>query len=90
MGDDLTDLALIALGVLLGLSAVLRAAGNLAAWATGTSLPTGGALAGLGVLAHPTNPAMDQRRGARACRAGGGVRPGRDAPGGHLMILDEP
>ncbi|MFI8528161.1 type IV secretory system conjugative DNA transfer family protein [Promicromonospora sukumoe] len=56
MGDELTDLGLIALGGLLGLAAVLRAAGSLAAWATGANAPTGSALTGLGVLLRPADP----------------------------------
>jgi type IV secretory pathway TraG/TraD family ATPase VirD4 len=56
MGDDLTDLALIGLGVLLGLSTVLRVAGSLAAWITRASSPTGGALTGLGALSDPADP----------------------------------
>jgi type IV secretion system protein VirD4 len=56
MGDELTDLGLIGLGVLLGLAAVLRAAGNAAAWVTGAGLPTGVALTGLGVLVRPADP----------------------------------
>ncbi|MFC8797022.1 type IV secretory system conjugative DNA transfer family protein [Promicromonospora sp. NPDC057138] len=56
MGDDLTDLALIGLGALVGLSVVLRAAGTLAACVTGASQPASGALAGLEVLAHPADP----------------------------------
>jgi type IV secretion system protein VirD4 len=57
MGDELTDLGLIALGALLGLAAVLRVAGSLAAWATGADAPTGSALTGLGVLLRPADPA---------------------------------
>ncbi|MEV0949094.1 TraM recognition domain-containing protein [Promicromonospora sp. NPDC050249] len=57
MGDELTDLGLIGLGVLLGLATVLRAAGSLAAWATGADAPTGNALTGLGVLLRPADPA---------------------------------
>ncbi|MFE7503845.1 type IV secretory system conjugative DNA transfer family protein [Promicromonospora sp. NPDC057488] len=58
MGDELTDLGLITLGAVLGLAAVLRTAGSLAAWATGASAPTGSALTGLGVLLRPANPAV--------------------------------
>lgn len=56
MGDELTDLGLIALGALIGLATVLRVAGSVAAWATGAGAPAGSALAGLGVLLRPADP----------------------------------
>jgi type IV secretion system protein VirD4 len=46
---------LAAAGVLAGL---LRAAGTIAAWLTGTRQPEGGLATGLLVLAHPTRPAV--------------------------------
>ena len=49
---------LAALGVLAGL---LRVAGSIAAWLTGTRRPTGGLGAGLTVLAHPARPAVALR-----------------------------
>ncbi|WP_288077005.1 type IV secretory system conjugative DNA transfer family protein [Rhodococcus sp. (in: high G+C Gram-positive bacteria)] len=58
LGDELTNLGiglLIAAGVF---AAILRGAGSVAAWITGTSQPTGGIEAGLGVLLHPGDPAM--------------------------------
>ena len=47
-----------ALGVVAGL---LRAAGTIAAWLTGTHEPAGNFGAGLAVLAHPTRPAVPLR-----------------------------
>lgn len=56
-GDELSNLGiglLIAAAILAG---ILRGAGSVAAWITGTSQPTGGVEAGLGVLLNPGDPA---------------------------------
>ncbi len=57
LGDELTNLALGLLAAAAVLAALLRAAGSVAAWVTGADQPTGGIEAGLGVLAHPGDPA---------------------------------
>ena len=57
LGDELSNLGiglLIAAAVLAG---VLRGAGSVAAWITGTAQPIGGVEAGLGVLLNPDDPA---------------------------------
>ncbi len=57
LGDELSNLGI---GILIGaavLAAILRGAGSVAAWITGTGQPTGGIEAGLGVLLHPGDPA---------------------------------
>nr|WP_231974530.1 type IV secretory system conjugative DNA transfer family protein [Tessaracoccus timonensis] len=56
MGDELTNLLLIAIGGLLGVAFVLRAAGSVAAFVTGTPQPTTGATGGVAVFFHPANP----------------------------------
>ncbi|MFT4082111.1 MAG: TraM recognition domain-containing protein [Nocardioides sp.] len=58
LGDELTNLGLGALAAAVVLAAVLRGAGSVAAWLTGLRQPAGGIAAGLGVLAHPTRPAI--------------------------------
>ena len=58
LGDELTNLGiglLIAAAILAG---ILRGAGSLAAWITGTAQPAGGIEAGLGVLLHAGDPAV--------------------------------
>lgn len=58
-GDDTA--VNLALGLLAGLgvlAVLLRAAGTVAAWLTGTAAPKGGIGAGLGVLAHPARPGV--------------------------------
>lgn len=55
--DTLVNAALIGLGGLLGVAAMLRAAGSIAALAARTEQPDTGLAAGLGVLAHPGTPA---------------------------------
>ncbi len=58
LGDELTNLGiglLIAAAILAG---ILRGAGSLAAWITGTAQPAGGIETGLGVLLHPGDPAV--------------------------------
>ncbi|RPF21310.1 TraM-binding TraD/TraG-like protein [Myceligenerans xiligouense] len=55
-GQELTNLALIALAALLTLSAMLRLAGNMAAFLTGRPMPAGGPATGLKVLTDPAHP----------------------------------
>ena len=57
MGDELTNAALIALIGAFGLALVLRGAGSVAAFLSGTPQPTAGPASGLGVLFHPADPA---------------------------------
>lgn len=56
-GDELTNAAMIGLVVLFGVALVLRGAGSVAAWITGTSQPSGGPASGIGVLFYPGDPA---------------------------------
>ncbi|SCQ73717.1 type IV secretory system conjugative DNA transfer family protein [Propionibacterium freudenreichii] len=56
-GDELTNAAMIGLVVLFGVALILRGAGSVAAWFTGTSQPTGGPASGIGVLFDPGDPA---------------------------------
>ncbi len=56
-GDELTNAAMIGLVVLFGIALVLRGAGSVAAWITGTSQPAGGPASGVGVLFRPGDPA---------------------------------
>ena len=56
-GDELTNAAMIGLGALFGVALVLRGAGSVAAWVTGTNQPTGGPASGISVLFHPDDPA---------------------------------
>lgn len=55
-GDELTNAAMIGLVALFGIALVLRAAGTITAWLTGTPQPEGGLAAGIGVLFHPGDP----------------------------------
>jgi type IV secretory pathway TraG/TraD family ATPase VirD4 len=55
-GDELTNAAMIGLVALFGVALVLRAAGTITAWLTGTPQPEGGLAAGVGVLFHPGDP----------------------------------
>ena len=57
MGDELTNAALIGLIAMFGIALVLRAAGSVAAFLTGTPQPDAGAAAGLAVLFNPADPA---------------------------------
>ncbi|HAS31754.1 MAG TPA: type VI secretion protein [Microbacterium sp.] len=57
MGDELTNAALIGLIGIFGIALVLRAAGSIAAFLTGTPQPDAGAAAGLAVLFNPGDPA---------------------------------
>lgn len=56
MGDELTNLILIAAGGLLGVAFVLRAAGSVAAFFTGIPQPTAGASGGVAVFFNPADP----------------------------------
>ena len=57
LGDELTHLGIGLLAATAILAMILRGAGSIAAWITGTSQPTGRVDAGLGVLLHPGDPA---------------------------------
>ncbi|MEV7265787.1 type IV secretory system conjugative DNA transfer family protein [Micromonospora aurantiaca] len=57
MGDELTNVAIIALIGAFGFALVLRAAGSVAAFLTGTPQPAAGPASGIGVLFNPTDPA---------------------------------
>ncbi|GAA4062394.1 hypothetical protein GCM10023065_11280 [Microbacterium laevaniformans] len=57
LGDELSNLGI---GILIAaalMAGILRAAGSVAAWITGTAQPAGGIEAGLGVLLNPADPA---------------------------------
>ncbi len=56
-GDELTNLAMIGLVVLFGVALVLRGAGSVAAFLTGTRQPTAGPASGIGVMFRPGDPA---------------------------------
>ncbi len=56
LGDELANLGIIALITAAILAVILRGAGSVAAWITGTAPPAGGIEAGLGVLLNPGNP----------------------------------
>lgn len=57
MGDELTNAAIVALIGAFGAALVLRAAGSVAAFLTGTPQPTASPASGLGVLFNPADPA---------------------------------
>ena len=57
MGDELTNAAVVALIGAFGFALVLRAAGSVAAFLTGTPEPQAGFASGLGVLFDPADPA---------------------------------
>ena len=57
-GDELTNAALIALIGAFGVALILRAAGSVAAFLTGTPQPDTGPASGFGVLFNPGDPAM--------------------------------
>ncbi|GAA2122035.1 hypothetical protein GCM10009824_24810 [Kocuria atrinae] len=57
MGDELTNAAIIALIGAFGAALILRAAGSVAAFLTGTPQPAAGPASGLGVLFNPADPA---------------------------------
>ncbi|UPW02900.1 TraM recognition domain-containing protein [Rhodococcus pyridinivorans] len=56
-GDELTNAALIGLVGMFGVALILRAAGSVAAFLTGTAQPAAGPASGLGVLFNPGDPA---------------------------------
>lgn len=56
-GDELTNAALIALIGMFGVALVLRAAGSVAAFLTGTPQPDTGPVSGFGVMFNPGDPA---------------------------------
>ena len=56
MGDELTNLILIAVGGLLGVAFILRASGSVAAFLTGAPQPTAGAAGGVAVFFKPGDP----------------------------------
>ncbi|MGO1318546.1 MAG: type IV secretory system conjugative DNA transfer family protein, partial [Cellulomonadaceae bacterium] len=55
-GDELTNTLMIGLVALFGLALILRAAGSVTAFLTGTDQPTSGPGAGVGVLFRPGDP----------------------------------
>ncbi|MFM2721692.1 type IV secretory system conjugative DNA transfer family protein [Microbacterium mcarthurae (nom. nud.)] len=57
MGDELTNAAIIALIGAFGAAFILRAAGSVAAFVTGTPQPAAGPASGLGVVFNPADPA---------------------------------
>lgn len=57
MGDEVTNALIILLMVVAGVAVILRAAGTVAVWITGTAPPEAGPAAGLGVLFNPGDPA---------------------------------
>ncbi|WP_417235207.1 type IV secretory system conjugative DNA transfer family protein [Arthrobacter sp.] len=56
-GDELTTAAMIGLVGLFGIALILRAAGSVAAFLTGTRQPSAGPASGVGVLFHAGDPA---------------------------------
>lgn len=56
--DGLANLALLGLGAVIAIAAVLRVAGNIAAFVTGAAQPAGGLAAGLGVFGTPAEPGV--------------------------------
>lgn len=56
MGDELTNVILIAIGGLLGVAFVLRIAGSVAAFLTGADQPTVGVTGGVAVFFDPADP----------------------------------
>lgn len=57
LGDELSNLGITLLIGAAILAGILRGAGSVAAWITGTASPAGGIEAGLGVLLNPGDPA---------------------------------
>ncbi len=55
-GDELTNVAMIALIGLFGIALILRAAGSIAAFVTGSRQPAAGPASGIGVLFHAGDP----------------------------------
>lgn len=56
LGDELTNAALVGLATLAVIAVILRAAGSVTAFLTGTPQPDTGFGAGAGVLLHPGAP----------------------------------
>ena len=56
-GDELTNAVMIALIGVFALALLLRGAGSVAAFLTGTAQPVAGPAAGVGVLFNPGDPA---------------------------------
>lgn len=56
MGDELTNIALIGIGGILGLALVLRAAGSIAAFISGLPQPDAGPAGGVGIFFDPAHP----------------------------------
>ncbi|VEW14171.1 conjugal transfer coupling protein TraG [Brevibacterium casei] len=56
-GDELTNAMMVALIGLFGLALILRGAGSVAAFLTGTDQPAAGPASGIGVLFRPGDPA---------------------------------
>ena len=57
-GDELTNAAMIGLVGLFGLALILRGAGSVAAFLTGTAQPAAGPASGISVLFRPGDPAV--------------------------------
>lgn len=57
LGDELTNFLMIALVAVFGVAAVLRVAGSIAAFLTGSGQPQAGIAGGVAVLFNPSNPA---------------------------------
>lgn len=57
VGDELTNAALVGLVGIFGVALILRAAGSVAAFLSGTPQPASGPASGLAVLANPGDPA---------------------------------
>ncbi len=57
LGDELTNFLMIALLAVFGVTAVLRAAGSVAAFLSGSGQPQVGIAGGVAVLFNPSNPA---------------------------------
>ena len=58
LGDELTNLGIGLLIAAAALAGILRGAGSVAAWITGTGQPASGIGSGLSVLLHPGDPAV--------------------------------
>ncbi|WP_087129467.1 type IV secretory system conjugative DNA transfer family protein [Microbacterium esteraromaticum] len=56
-GDELTNILLGGLIAVAGLAALLRGAGSVTAWVTGTAQPKAGIDAGVGIFTNPGDPA---------------------------------
>src|SRR5690349_1920101 len=54
--DELVNLGLIGLAAAVGLSALFRGAGSIAAWISGVDQPGGSLGSGLSVVVHPDRP----------------------------------